>query len=229
MTSTRTKQRGFFGSKAVPGLCQTIIAMMPPHETYIETHVGGGAVMKRKPPALNNIAIDLDEQVLNDFTCDYEFESVHACAHQFLSSYPFNGRELIYSDPPYLLQTRTGRCRYRFDYTREQHAELLEILKALPCAVILSGYPSSLYDQALPDWNVTELQAVTWNGQVRTEKLWFNYSPDRVHWHTYAGKNSLDRQRIKRKAENWGRRYLAMPPAERLAVLSAIMLAESRS
>jgi site-specific DNA-adenine methylase len=36
---------GYYGSKATSGLCQTIIAMMPPHVTYIETHLGGGAIM----------------------------------------------------------------------------------------------------------------------------------------------------------------------------------------
>jgi hypothetical protein len=34
--------------------------MMPPHDTYIETQLGGGVIMRRKPSALNNIAIDLD-------------------------------------------------------------------------------------------------------------------------------------------------------------------------
>ena len=50
---------GYFGSKAASGLYQNIIAMMPPHDTYIETHLGGGAVMRNKPPARNNIAIDI--------------------------------------------------------------------------------------------------------------------------------------------------------------------------
>ncbi|WP_237251768.1 hypothetical protein [Thioalkalivibrio nitratireducens] len=40
-------------------------------------------------------------------------------------------------------------------------------------------------------------------GRVRTEKLWFNFTPDRVHWPRYAGKNFTDRQRIKRKAASW--------------------------
>jgi len=48
---------GYFGSKATSGLCQAIIAMMPPQETYIESHLGGGTIMKRKPPALRNSEI----------------------------------------------------------------------------------------------------------------------------------------------------------------------------
>ena len=42
-----TPMGSYFGSKATSGLCQAIIALMPPHETYIETHVGGGAILQR--------------------------------------------------------------------------------------------------------------------------------------------------------------------------------------
>jgi hypothetical protein len=63
---------------------------------------------------------------------------------------------------------------------------------------------------------------------VRTEKLWLNFIPDRVHWARFAGKNFTDRQRIKRKAESWARRYRAMPAPERLAVLAALMAVEAR-
>ena len=216
----------YYGSKATSGLCQPIIAMMPPHDTYIETHLGGGAIMRRKPAALHNIAIDLHPKAISTFNCDYPVEKIHGCAHQFLSTYTFHGRELVYSDPPYLHHTRTSGRRYRFDYEERDHIELLQLLKTLPCAVILSGYPSALYDELLPDWRTAELQVMNQAG-VRTEKLWFNFTPDRVHWPSYAGKNFTDRQRIKRKAASWGKRYHALPYAERLAVLSSIMAVEA--
>jgi DNA adenine methylase len=60
--------------------------------------------------------------------------------------------------------------------------------------------------------------------EVRTEKLWFNFTPDRVYWASYAGRNFTDRQRIKRKAANWGKRYRALPRAERLAVPAAMLV-----
>jgi hypothetical protein len=104
--------------------------------------------------------------------------------------------------------------------------ELLELLKTLPCRVILSGYPSALYDSMLEDWHCVQLQAMTWGG-VRTEKLWYNYNIDRVHWARYAGKDFTDRQRIRRKAERWARNYQALPPGERLALLAAIMATEA--
>ena len=216
----------YFGSKATSGLCQPIIALMPPHETYIETHLGGGAIMKRKPAVLRNIGIDRNRKALANFTCGYPVEKIHGCAHRFLAEYDYQGRELIYSDPPYLHSTRSSERRYRFDYEENDHIELVTLLKRLPCNVILSGYPSALYDKLLPDWRSLELQVMNQAG-VRTEKLWFNFAPDRVHWPRYAGKNFTDRQRIKRKAANWGRQYRAMPPAERLAVLSSIMAVEA--
>jgi hypothetical protein len=216
----------YFGSKATSGLCQAIIALMPPHDTYIETHLGGGAIMQRKPPARRNIGIDLDGRALKRWRGDYPVEKVHGCAHRFLVEYPFTGRELLYCDPPYLLHTRTSGRRYRYDYEEQDHVELLALLKAVPGPVILSGYPSALYDEQLADWRTLELQVMNQAG-VRTEKLWFNFTPDRLHWARYAGKNFTDRQRIKRKAESWASRYQAMPRAERLAVLAGLMAVEA--
>ena len=62
---------------------------------------------------------------------------------------------------------------------------------------------------------------------VVTEKIWFNFEPDRLHWARFAGRNFTHRQRVKRKAESWSRRYAAMPRAERLAVLGAMMAVEA--
>ena len=216
----------YFGSKATSGLCQPIIAMMPPHDTYIETHLGGGAIMKRKPAALKNIGIDIDPRPLDGFECGYPVSLVKGSAHEFLRGYDFRGGELVYSDPPYLHHTRTSRRRYRHAYSERDHVELLKLLRSLPCNVILSGYASQLYDDMLEGWRTVELQVMN-QGGVRTEKLWYNYDIDRVHWAGHAGRNFTDRQRIKRKAERWGRNYAAMPRAERTAVLAAIMAAEA--
>ena len=144
----------------------------------------------------------------------------------FLAEYDYRGSELVYSDPPYLLHTRTSQRRYRFDYEEADHVELLELLKTLPCQVMLSGYPSALYDAHLAGWRSVRWQVMN-QGGVRTEQLWFNFVPDRVHWASHAGRNFTDRQRIKRKAASWGERYAAMPRAERLAVLAAMMVTEA--
>ncbi len=181
--------------------------------------------MKRKPPALRNIGIDLDIRAIEGFECDYPVELHHGCAHAFLSDFDFQGDELVYADPPYVLATRKSQRRYRHYYTDDDHVELLDILKSLPAQVMISGYPSRLYDEHLSDWRTVSLQV---NNQscVVTEKLWFNYEPDRVHWFWYAGRDFTRRQAIKRKAEGRGRRYEKLSRAERLAVLAAMMAVE---
>jgi len=216
----------YFGSKAAPGLCQTIIAMMPPHNTYIETHLGGGAIMKRKPPALKNLGIDRDPQAIREFGCEYPVELITGCAHSFIANYDFKGYELLYCDPPYLISTRTSPRRYRYDYTEGDHVELLNLLKSVPCQVMLSGYPSKLYDDALGDWNNVQVQAIS-RGGIRTEKVWFNFEIDRVHWASYTGKNFTERQNVKHKAARWAKNYKAMPNDQRLAILAAIMAVEA--
>ena len=113
-----------------------------------------------------------------------------------------------------------------FYYEDADHEALLDLLLTLPCAVMLSGYPSQLYDDRLSRWYSLSLQVMNQAGVV-TEKVWFNFEPDRVHWCRYAGRNFTHRQQVKRKAANWGRRYEAMEPAERLAVLSAILAVEA--
>ena len=153
-------------------------------------------------------------------------ELVHGCCHRFLSQYPFDGTELVYSDPPYLHGTRKSKRRYRFDYEDTDHEALLGLLTGLPCAVMVSGYPSALYDELLAGWRSVSLQVMNQAGVV-TEKVWFNFAPDRVHWASCAGRNFTHRQSVKRKAASWGRRYRAMPPAERLAVLAAMMAVEA--
>jgi len=220
----RAMGHAWFGSKATSGLCQALVALMPPHAVCIETHLGGGAVMPRKPPALRNIGIDPDCRALSRFECGYPVELVHGDCHAYLSQFAFDGSELVYSDPPYLRSARKSARRYRHDYEDADHERLLELLKGLPCAAMVLAYPSALYDELLGGWRSVSLLVMNQAGVV-TEKVWFNFAPDRMHWASCAGRNFTHRQTVKRKAARWGRRYAAMPPAERLAVLATIMAA----
>ncbi|HED2942660.1 TPA: DNA adenine methylase [Enterobacter hormaechei subsp. xiangfangensis] len=218
----------YLGSKAASGVYQKIIAEMPPHDTYIETHLGGGAVMLRKPPAMCNIGIDVDGQTLEDFAREHNrlyIDLVRADAVDYLNNYDFYraGRVLIYVDPPYMPETRTSRARYRYEYSVADHERLLSCLVSLPrnVSVILSGYPSQLYDERLTGWRSKEFQAMT-RGGVRTEKIWMNYPEGQAYSHAFAGKDYNDRARIKRKVARWREKFAALPPAERLAIMTAL-------
>ena len=82
---------------------------------------------------------------------------------------------LIYADPPYLLQTRGGR-QYRHEMTDEcEHKSLLTLLKKHKGPVILSGYPSELYDHELGGWDRIEFRSYNQNCDARTEVVWTNF------------------------------------------------------
>jgi DNA adenine methylase len=227
----------YMGAKTGQGIYQAIIALMPPHDTYIEAFAGTAAIYKLKPAAEASYLIERDReqaQTLANEVRDRRGRSV-LCEDALrrldvFDPRPF-GRVLIYADPPYLLSTRTSLKRYRHDFTEADHLKLAAALSRLAgegVAIILSGYPSALYDALYAGWNTRELQAMT-RGGPRTEKLWYNFEPGAAHWSTFAGRDFTDRQRIKRKATSWAKRFAAMPPAERQAVLAAILEAGDRS
>lgn len=92
---------------------------------------------------------------------------------------------LHYVDPPYVHSSRAGGnpyCRkhyYRHELTDDQHAELATTLHDLAGAVVLSGYPSDLYDDLYHDWRRVERRAYADGARERTEVLWLNPAADR--------------------------------------------------
>lgn len=95
---------------------------------------------------------------------------------------------LHYVDPPYMPATRSQKSRktgdryhaYTHEMTAEDHAELLPVLCSLAGAVVLSGYPSSIYDDALTGWLRVERAALADGAQKRTEVLWLNQRASRL-------------------------------------------------
>lgn len=82
---------------------------------------------------------------------------------------------LHYLDPPYVLSTRSDSGKdYTHEMTEADHVELLDFLKTLEGAVVLSGYAHALYDDALAGWTRMERRALADGAAARTEVLWLN-------------------------------------------------------
>jgi len=65
-------------------------------------------------------------------------------------------------------KTRGRTDLYRYEMDNRQHVALLDIIKALPCRVMISGYWTTLYSAALKNWNSTTFQAMTRGGRPVT-------------------------------------------------------------
>ena len=197
---------------------------MPPHSTYIEAFLGGGAVMRHKRSALCNIGIDLDEHVIRRWrgqeltNCELRHEDAFA----FLEGYPFVGTEAVYCDPPYLASTRRAARLYRHELSVEQHQRLLHILLGLKCYIIISGCVSDLYNEQLREWVRLDLENFTRVGRAH-EALWLNYTPvGELHDYRFLGGSFRERQRISRRLGRLTGRLLSLPPAERNALRSRV-------
>lgn len=80
-----------------------------------------------------------------------------------------------YVDPTYLHTTR-GTNRYAVEMTDDDHVRLLSLLTRVRGYVVLSGYRSELYDDALTGWHRVEYAAQAQDATGRTECLWLSPS-----------------------------------------------------
>lgn len=89
---------------------------------------------------------------------------------------------LFYCDPPYVHETRSTTGEYAFEMTEQQHRELLDLLAGISGKFMLSGYPSTLYQEweVRHGWKRHEFlidnkAAAGKVKETKTECLWCNF------------------------------------------------------
>lgn len=227
------------GGKNGAGIYQRIINHMPPHKTYIEAFLGSGAVLRNKRPANRNVGIDRSVEALDlcleladQAAIDHsEFRLLDGNALKMLPSLKSMVNDsilidqpdtLIYADPPYMMETRKGGDLYDFEMDDEAHVRLLDILTQARCMVMISGYRSPLYDDALRHFTRIDYQAQTRRGPA-AESLWMNFKqPVALHDYSHLGDDYRQRERIKRKKARWAAKIVKMDRQERLAIMEVL-------
>lgn len=85
---------------------------------------------------------------------------------------------LHYVDPPYVRATRSKQRKRKSEYLYElddsEHRLLSTVLHGLRGMVVLSGYPSDLYDELYDGWPYVDRQALADGAKKRTERLWLS-------------------------------------------------------
>jgi DNA adenine methylase len=82
---------------------------------------------------------------------------------------------LHYVDPPYLAETRQERHGYIHELSDLDHVALSNVLKTLKGTVIISGYPSPLYEELYAGgrgWTRVERPSFACCAKPRTEVMW---------------------------------------------------------
>jgi DNA adenine methylase len=97
---------------------------------------------------------------------------------------------LIYLDPPYVHETRRKKTYYEFEWTDEQHEEMVDLLLGMKAKVILSGYDNRIYDRLVENgWKKISIglypkrQKAKQRGEPPEyieEFVWINYDPPRL-------------------------------------------------
>jgi DNA adenine methylase len=89
---------------------------------------------------------------------------------------------LFYCDPPYLHETRHEGSRdiYGYEMTEHQHRELAAVINSCQGRVVLSGYPSPLYEELYRPWSTVTIDIANHaaGGKVKARKqevLWLNW------------------------------------------------------
>ncbi|MGI4792002.1 MAG: DNA adenine methylase [Janthinobacterium lividum] len=88
---------------------------------------------------------------------------------------------LHYVDPPYVHSTRCFKSRqsgqvYSHEMSDDNHRELAAVLAGCAGMVVLSGYPSGLYDELYAGWHCVQRKATADGARPRTECLWLNHT-----------------------------------------------------
>lgn len=213
------------GGKSLSGVYQLIINQIPPHKVFIETHLGGGAVIKNKKPADVNIGIDIDPSVISKWSDNDSIKLIQGDAIGYLNKFKFIGHEFLYVDPPYLRSTRkSNRKIYNYEYSDIQHVELLDYLLSVQCDVMISGYPSNLYNKKLSNWRKIEFKSRNRTGDTVTECIWMNYPEVKeLHDYQYLGVSFRERERIKRRNSRWKEKIKNLPHLEKKALLECLI------
>lgn len=89
---------------------------------------------------------------------------------------------LIYCDPPYVHETRAPNSRdvYGVEMTEEEHYVLGEVLNRCVSKIVVSGYPSELYEDIFGSWRRVEFDIANHAAggrkkERKRETLWLNW------------------------------------------------------
>ena len=84
---------------------------------------------------------------------------------------------LMYLDPPYVRSTRKSGRLYLHEMDDATQRALLALITKSRAKIVLSGYDSALYNEALQGWHKFTTMSQTTSTAMAEECVWLNYEP----------------------------------------------------
>lgn len=84
---------------------------------------------------------------------------------------------LMYLDPPYVRSTRKSGRLYRHEMDDGDQCRLLDLISRSKAKIVLSGYASPMYNEALQGWYQDTTMSQTTSAAMARETIWINYEP----------------------------------------------------
>lgn len=90
----------------------------------------------------------------------------------------YNNKDvLMYLGPPYVRSTRKSGRLYRHEMNDADQRRMLESIVSSKAKIVLSGYPSALYEEYLQGWHKFTTMSQTTSAAMAEEVIWLNYEP----------------------------------------------------
>ena len=222
----------YTGHKNKAGLYQKIINQIPKHDIYAEFFAGSASVFDLiTVPAAKNILNDINAEVYQLLVEKYQNTSFLICCYDAIKLLKlslktsnkkfFNKDFFVFLDPPYLHETRpNGTNLYKHEMTKIDHVQLLSNCLVMKCNLMIIHPKCELYEKMLFNWRKIEVK-VRYNKKTSIECLYMNYpEPAELQDYSYLGNNCWDRQRIKRKVENYVEKFKKLPVLDRNHIIN---------
>lgn len=100
----------------------------------------------------------------------------HMDAMRLIERYD-NPDVLMYLDPPYVLCSRRSGRLYCHEMDDDGHKKLMELITNSRAKIVLSGYQSDIYNDALQGWHKDTIQSQVTSADKATEIIWQNFDP----------------------------------------------------
>lgn len=210
---------GYTGSKAIDGVIQKLISLIPPHRELIECCGGSGGLTWNIRQSRVHYIIEADivqANVLKNYFRGIA-EVVEGDMFKVLPELLKKCENpVIYFDPPYLKATRgSQKDLYKVEWNEVDHENLLYMVTKIERPVIINHPRCEAYEYVLNDWYKHEYQYMT-RGGLKNDCIWYNFpQPTKLHDYRFIGKDNTKRKMIKRKRHSLVRKISELGELER--------------